>query len=90
MHAEAACDFTSKAEEAAEATVVDEQTRYAAAVLLLDRAIIESARAAESDTGLVKLDSALQAAHAAGHEGDHDAWQQALHAANAECETVLG
>jgi hypothetical protein len=90
MHAEAACMLTSKAEQAAEATVVDEQTRYAAAVLLLDQAIIESARAVQTDTQLADLDTALQSAHAAGHRGDHDEWEHALRTARAECRTVRG
>ena len=42
-HAEAACSLTSKADEAAQ---VDTGARYAAAVLLLDNAIIESTREA--------------------------------------------
>ena len=90
MHAEVACGLTSKAEQAAAAADVGERARYAASVLLLDQAIIESGRAAESDSRLVELDSALQAVHTAGHEGDHDVWQDALGTANAECRTVLG
>ncbi|MCW2737784.1 hypothetical protein [Nocardioides sp.] len=90
MHAEVACDYLSKAAEAAQASKLDERTRYAVAVLLLDQAIIESGRAAQSDTGLVELDTALQAAHAAGHAGDHDGWQRALRTAHAECRTVPG
>ncbi len=89
MHAEVACDLTSKAEQAAEASELGERARYAAAVLLLDQAIIESGRAAQSATRLGELDSALQAVHTAGHKGDHDEWQDALGAANAECRTVL-
>jgi hypothetical protein len=89
-HAEAACNFTRKAEQAAQAAEVDGRTRYAAAVLMLDWAIIESGRAAQADTALAELDTALQAVHAAGHEGDHDGWQDALGTASAECGAVLG
>ena len=88
--AESACDLTTKAGEAAEAVQVDRRSRYAAAVLLLDRAIIDSARAAESDARLAELDAALQAVHTAGHEGDPAGWQAALDAALAECRTALG
>lgn len=90
VHAEVACDLTGKARQATGATEVRERVRYAAAVLLLDQAIIESARAARADTRLAALDAALQAAHAAGHEGDHDRWRRALRAADAECRAVLG
>lgn len=90
VHAEVACDLTGKARQATGASQVRERVRYAAAVLLLDQAIIESARAARADTRLAALDAALQAAHAAGHEGDHDRWRRALRAADAECRVVLG
>lgn len=90
VHAEVACDLTGKARQATGASQVRERVRYAAAVLLLDQAIIESARAARADTRLAALDAALQAAHAAGHEGDHDRWRRALRAADAECRAVLG
>lgn len=89
VHAAVACDLTSKAEQAAEASGVGERARYAAAVLLLDQAITESGRGAESDAGLTRLDSALQAVHTAGHEGDHARWQEALVIANGECRYVL-
>jgi hypothetical protein len=89
-HAEAACDLTTKAGEAAEAQQIDSRARYAAAVLLLDRAIIESERAAASDTGLADLDEALQAVHTAGHEGDPDGWQTALDTALTECRAAVG
>lgn len=89
-HVEAACDLTGKAGDAAEATTVDARSRYAASVLLLDRAIIESARAAESDPALADLDTALQDVHTAGHERDPEGWQSALDEALAECRTVLG
>lgn len=90
VHAEVACDLTGKARQATGASQVRERVRYAAAVLLLDQAIIESARAARADTRLAALDAALKAAHAAGHEGDHDRWRRALRAADAECRVVLG
>lgn len=89
VHAAVACDLTSKAEQAAETSEVAARARYAAAVLLLDQAIIESARGAESDPRLAGLDAALQAVHTAGHEGDHARWQEALVIANGECRTVL-
>lgn len=85
VHGEAACDLTSKAGEAAEAVQIDSRSRYAAAVLLLDRAIIESARAAESDDALADLDAALRAVHTAGHQGDPHRWEAALDTAIAEC-----
>ena len=90
VHAEVACDLTGKARQATGASEVRERVRYAAAVLLLDQAIIESARAARGDTRLTALDAALQAAHTAGHEGDHDTWRRALRSADAECRVVLG
>jgi hypothetical protein len=90
VHAEVACDLTSKAGQATGASRVGERVRYAAAVLLLDQAIIESARAARADERLAPLDAALQAAHTAGHEGDHDSWRRALRSADAECGVVLG
>lgn len=89
-HAEAACDLTTKAGEAADAVEVDKRSRYAAAVLLLDRAIIESGRAVQLDGRLTELDSALQAVHVAGHEGDPDGWQAALDSALSECRSALG
>lgn len=88
--AESACELTTRAGEAADAVEVDARSRYAAAVLLLDRAILDSARAAESDPGLVELDAALQEVHTAGHAGDHDRWEAALDAALTECRTALG
>ena len=88
MHAEVACDFAGKAEEASSAPELAERARYAVAVLLLDQAIIESARAAELDPALGILDTALRAAHAAGHQSDHGEWQRALGTARAECRSV--
>ena len=90
LHVEVACDFAGKAEEASAAPELQERARYAVAVLLLDQAIIESARAADLDPGLDALDAALQAAHAAGHESDDGGWDRAVRAARAECQTALG
>lgn len=86
-HAEVACDLTSKAEEAAR---METSARYAAAVLLLDKAIIESERAAESDTGFAELNEAVQEVHAAGHEGDPRRWQAALDTVLTACRTSVG
>lgn len=83
-HAEVACHFTSKAEEAAS---VQTDARFAAAVLLLDQAIIASARAADADTAFADLDVAVRAVHTAGHGGDPGPWQAALDAALAACRT---
>lgn len=83
-HAEVACDFTAKAEEAAG---VQTDARFAAAVLLLDHAIIASARAADTDTAFADLDDAVQAVHTAGHRGDPEQWQAALDTALAACRT---
>jgi hypothetical protein len=86
-HAVVACDLTSKAEEAAsEAT----DARLAAAVLLLDQAIIASARAAETDAGFADLDDAVQAVHTAGHRGDPEEWRAALDAALSACRSSTG
>lgn len=90
IHAAVACDLAAKAGQAYETSDVGARARYAAAVLLLDQAIIESARAAEGDTELVPLDAALQAAHTAGHEGEDARWEDALDTAQGECRIVLG
>ena len=83
VHAEAACELTTQAEEAAQSG--DPDSPFDAAVLLLDRAIIESARAAAADADLAPLDAALQAVHTAGHSGDPARWQTALDEALARC-----
>lgn len=83
-HAEVACDYTSKAEEAAG---VETDARLAAAVLLLDQAIIASERAAETDAAFADLDDAVQAVHTAGHQGDPEKWQAALDTALATCRS---
>lgn len=85
-HAEAACDLTSKADEAAQ---VDTGARYAAAMLLLDNAIIESERAAEADE-FADLDLAIQALHTAAHRGKPAQWRDALDIAEAACHETLG
>lgn len=86
-HAEVACDLTSRAEEA---TAVESDARLAAAVLLLDQAIIASARAADDDAAFATLDQAVQDVHTAGHRGDPAQWRAALAAALAECGTSVG
>ena len=85
-HAEAACDLTSKADEAAQ---VDTRARYAAATLLMDKAIIESARAAEGATEYTQLDQAVQALHTAAHTGEHAQWRDALDTALATCRETF-
>ena len=86
-HAEIACDLTSKADEAAQ---VDTGARYAAAVLLLDNAIIESARAAEAASQYAALDRAVQALHTAAHRGRPGQWRDALDTALAACRQSIG
>lgn len=91
QHAEAACVLATQAGEAAaggEARRVDARARFAAAVLLLDRAIIESARAAEFDPGHTGLDAALQSVHTAGHAGDPDVWESTLDEALTACRSL--
>jgi len=85
-HAEIACDLTSNADEAAQ---VDTGARYAAAVLLLDNAIIESGRAAEAATEFAALDEAVQALHTAAHRGRPAQWRDALDIALAACQESL-
>lgn len=68
---------------------MDTGGRYAAAVLLLDQAMIESARAVESDPALAELDQAVQEVHVAGHSGDPDQWDSALGAALTACRASL-
>jgi hypothetical protein len=59
-------------------------------VLLLDQAIIESARASNADTGFEDLDQALQAVHTAAHTGDPARYDAAMDRAQAACRTALG
>jgi hypothetical protein len=86
-HATAACDLISKADKAAH---VDAPERYAAAALLLDKAMIESAQAAEADPKAADLDRATTAVHEAAHEADRTQWRNALGTALASCEETLG
>lgn len=86
-HADVACDLTSKADEAAQANT---RARYAAAVLLLDTALIESGRASRSDARFNELDEAVEALHMAGHRGDPDRWRTELDRALSACRTSTG
>lgn len=85
-HADVACDLTAKAEEAAG---VETDARLAAAVLLLDQAIVASARATDTDVAFAELDDAVQAVHTAGHQGDPRQWRDALDTALAACGTSV-
>jgi hypothetical protein len=85
-HAESACDLTSKADEAARVT---SDARYAATVLVLDQAILESARAAKADPLFADLDQALQALHTAAHTGDPEKYEAAMDTAQAACRSAL-
>lgn len=84
-HAEAACELTVKAEQAAR---VDTGARAAAALFLLDRAIVESERAAEAADGFTALDDAVQEVHAAAHAGGRSALLEAYDAALTACGAV--
>lgn len=81
-HARTACDLTVRADEAAR---VDSSARYAAAALLLDEAMIRSARAAEQADEFVDLDEAVRAVHAAAHRGKGEPLHDALDTALAAC-----
>jgi hypothetical protein len=85
-HAESACDLTTKAHEAAR---VETDARYAATVLVLDQAILESARAAKADPLFADLDQALQAVHTAAHTGDPQKYDAAMGTAQAACSSAL-
>ena len=85
-HAESACDLTSQADEAAR---VNSDARYAATVLVLDQALLESARAAEADRRFADLDQALQAAHTAAHTGDPETYEVAMDRAQAAYQSAL-
>ena len=82
-HAEAACELTSKAQEAAGADI---EARAGVAALILDRAMLESARAAELAPEFADLDEAVQAAHAGGGGPLQDSFDAAL----ATCRDVTG
>jgi hypothetical protein len=68
---------------------VDTGARYAAAMLLLDNAIIESERAAEAANEFAALDQAVQALHTAAHRGRPSQWLFALDTALAACRESL-
>jgi hypothetical protein len=84
--ADSACELTSGAEEAGR---VDTEARLAAAMLLLDKAIVDSTRAAGTDPAFDELDRAVQEVHAAAHDGDPEQYDTAMDAALTECSTSL-
>ncbi len=86
-HATSACDLMAKAHEAAE---VESDARYAAAVLLLDQAIVESARAARTNPGFGDLDGSMQALHSAAHTGERSQYDLAVADAQAACGSSVG
>ena len=87
VYARAACDLTAKAEEA---SAVESDARYAASTLLLDRAILESGRAVEASEEFAGLDTAVQAAHTAAHQGTPQPWREALDSALEICRDAVG
>lgn len=87
LHARYACEWTAKADEAA---AVRSSERIAAAVILLDTAILESTRAAQEDKSFTELDEAVQAVHTAGHRGTAGAWEEAMDAALSVCRVAAG
>jgi len=87
VHAQAACDLSAKAGEAAQ---VGGSAPYAASLFLLDRAIVESGRAAESASEFTELDQAVQAVHTAAHRGSAAPYQDALDATLATCRDLFG
>jgi hypothetical protein len=86
-HARAACDLAARAAEAAEVTT---DARLAASLLLLDKAIVESGRAAESDSGFAELDQVVQAVHTAAHRGDPAVFEASLDTTLATCRDQVG
>jgi hypothetical protein len=84
--ADSACELTSGAEEAGR---VDTEARLAAAMLLLDKAIIDSARAAETDPAFAELDRVVQGVHAAAHRANPEQYHTAMDAALTECSSSL-
>ena len=86
-HAASACDLMAKAHEAA---AVDSDARYAATVLLLDQAILESARAARTSQEFSDLDGSMQALHTAAHTGDRSEYAPAVEAAESACRSTVG
>lgn len=85
-HAEAACDLIARAEETGR---VDTGARNAAAILLLDNAIIESERAADADDRFSRLDDAVKAVHTAAHAGRADPYNDAMTAAMSQCRDIV-
>lgn len=83
----AACDLAAKAGEAAQ---VDTGARYAASLLLLDKAIVESRRAAESASEFSELDQVVQTVHTAAHRGVAAPYEDALETASATCDDLFG
>lgn len=86
VHADAACDLTGKAEVAAGS---DDEARTAAALFLLDKAIIESERAAEADSDYDELDRVVQEVHTATHTGPRAAYTMAMEIALGVCDEAL-
>ena len=84
-HAQVACDMTARADEATE---VSTRSRMAAAVLLLDQAIVASERAATTDPAFADLDAAVQEVHAAGHRGEPEEWAAAMSEALSNCASA--
>lgn len=60
-----ACELLAKADEALE---VHDASRYAAALLLLDTALVESEHAATADASYADLDAAIRKAHSTAHD----------------------
>jgi hypothetical protein len=79
------CELMSGAEEAGR---VDTDARYAASMLLLDKAVIESARAAKVDAEYADLDLAVRAAHRAAHRRDPEQYRTAMASAIAACRSL--
>jgi hypothetical protein len=86
-HATTACDLIAKAGKAGSAHTPE---RYAAAALLLDKAMIESAQAAKADPKAADLDRATQAVHEAPHHADRTQWRNTLSTALSTCEEAIG
>jgi hypothetical protein len=86
-HAEAACDLTTDADEAGS---VETNARLAAAMLLLDKAIIESARAANTNRSYADLDRFVQKVHTAAHRRDPEQYRTAMNSALAACRSAFG
>lgn len=85
--AAAACELTAQAGQAAEG---DSRARYAAAVFLLDRAVIAAERAVAASPEFAELEEAVQRLHTAGHRRDPEQWTVTLETARSACGPVLG